>query len=398
LGKKKAVKKRATAKKAAPKKPTKKKAAKARRPSGKSAPKRALKKTDAELSFHCHDNSESIYDDVREMIVEARQQTALAVNAALTMTYWKVGDRIHREILNEQRADYGEQIVSTLSAQLVPEFGRGFSKQNLARMIRIAEQFPDFQIVSTLSRQLSWSHFVELIPFKDELQRDFYAEMCRIERWSVRALRSKIDGMLFERTALSKKPEKLVQQEVAALRDEDRLTPEMVFRDPYFLDFLGLQDTYSERDLEAAILRELEAFILELGAGFAFVGRQYRMVIDGEDHSLDLLFYHRRLGRLIAIDLKLGKFKAAYKGQMELYLRWLERHEQQSGEQSPLGLILCADKSDEQIELLRLDESGIHVSAYLTDLPPRELLKQKLHEAVRTARSRLEATTEEPTL
>lgn len=202
--------------------------------------------------------------------------------------------------------------------------------------------------------------------------------------------------MLFERTALSKKPEKLVQQEVAARRGEDRLTPEMVFRDPYFLDFLGLKDTYSERDPEAAILRELEAFILELGAGFAFVGRQYRMVIDGEDHSLDLLFYHRRLGRLIAVELKLGKFKAAYKGQMELYLRWLERHEQQPGEQSPLGLILCADKSDEQIELLRLDESGIHVSAYLTDLPPRELLKQKLHEAVRTARSRLEATAEEP--
>ena len=262
-------------------------------------------------------------------------------------------------------------------------------------MIQFAEVYPDEQIVVSLIRHLSWTHFIALLPLKDPLQREFYAEMCRVERWSVRTLREKINGMLFERTALSKKPAELAKQELAALREEDILTPELVFRDPYFLDFLGLKDTYSERDLEAAILRELESFILELGTGFAFVGRQYRMVIDGEDHALDLLFYHRRLNRLIAIDLKLGKFQAAYKGQMELYLRWLEKHDTQPGEQTPLGLILCADKSEEQIELLRLDESGIHVAAYLTELPPPELLKQKLHEAVRTARARLEASPKE---
>jgi predicted nuclease of restriction endonuclease-like (RecB) superfamily len=198
-------------------------------------------------------------------------------------------------------------------------------------VIRFAEAFPALEIVSSLMRQLSWTHFIYILPLADPLQRDFYAEMCRVERWSVRTLQAKINGMLFERTALSKKPEKLARQELAALHDDDRLTPDLVFRDPYFLDFLGLKDTYSEKDLEAAILRELEAFILELGAGFAFVARQKRMAVDGEDYYLDLLFYHRGLRRLIAIDLKLGRFEAADKGQLELYLRWLEQHELQPG-------------------------------------------------------------------
>ena len=256
-------------------------------------------------------------------------------------------------------------------------------------MIRFADVFPDGEIVSTLSRQLGWSHFVEIIPLKDDLQRDFYAEMCRIERWSVRTLRTKVQSMLFERTALSRKPDKLARQELEALREEDQLTPDLVFRDPYFLDFLGLADSYNEKEVEAAILRELQQFILELGAGFAFIDRQKRLVIDGEDFYLDLLFYHRRLRRLIAIDLKIGKFEAADKGQMELYLRWLERHERQPGEEPPLGLILCADKGEEQVELLQLDRSGIRVASYLTELPSRSLLQQKLHDALRLARAKL---------
>jgi predicted nuclease of restriction endonuclease-like (RecB) superfamily len=216
--------------------------------------------------------------------------------------------------------------------------------------------------------------------------------MCRVERWSVRTLRAKIQSMLFERTALSRKPEKLAKQELEALRDDDLLTPDLVFRDPYFLNFLGLADTYAEKDLEAAILREIEQFILELGTGFAFVGRQKRIVIDGKDFHLDLLFFHRRLRRLLAIDLKIGAFEAADKGQMELYLRWLEKHEMQPGEEPPLGLILCADKGEEQVELLQLDRSGIRVASYLTDLPPRALLQKKLHEAMELARSRLTLT------
>jgi predicted nuclease of restriction endonuclease-like (RecB) superfamily len=332
-----------------------------------------------------------LLDDVRQLILQTREGVAQAVNAALVLLYWQVGQRIRTEILKQRRASYGEEICSTLSNQLTTEFGNGFSRPNLTRMIRFAEVFPEQGIVAALARHLGWSHFVEIIYLKDDLQRDFYAEMCRIERWSVRTLRAKIQSMLFERTALSRKPAELARQELEALRDEDRLTPDLVFRDPYFLDFLGLTDTYGEKDVEAAILRELQQVILELGAGFAFIDRQKRIVIGGEDFSIDLLFYHRRLRRLIVIELKIGKFQAADKGQMELYLRWLEKHEQQPGEETPLGLILCTDKSDEQIELLQLAESGIRVASYLTELPPRPLLQKKFHEAVRLARARLEA-------
>ncbi len=329
--------------------------------------------------------------DVRDLILQGRTAVAQAVNSALVLLYWQVGHRIHAEILRSKRAAYGEEILSTLSKELTAEFGRGYSVPNLSRMTRLATVFPDREIVVALSRQLSWSHFLEIIALGDDLKREFYAEMCRLERWSVRTLRDKIGGMLFERTALSKRPAELAERELAALRDEDRLTPDLVFRDPYLLDFLGLRDTYGEKDLEAAILREMEHFLLELGVGFTFVARQQRIVIDGEDFYLDLLFYHRKLRCLVAVELKLGRFQAADKGQMELYLRWLERHEREPGEGPPLGLILCADKSDEQIELLQLDQGGIRVASYLTELPPRPLLQEKLHEAIRRARDRLDS-------
>jgi predicted nuclease of restriction endonuclease-like (RecB) superfamily len=327
--------------------------------------------------------------DLRELIQQTRSEVARTVNSSLVMLYWRIGHRIRQDILKEKRGEYGQQIVATVSQQLTAEFGSGFSRFALSRMMLLAEYFPDELIVATLSRQLGWSHFVEIIPLKDQIQRDFYAELCRVEGWSVRALRKKIAGKLYERTALSKKPTKLIKQELAQLRIEDKLTPDLVFRDPYLLDFLGLRDTYSERDLERAILSDLESFILELGVGFSFIARQKRITVDGEDYYLDLLFYHRKLRRLMAIELKLGKFKAAHKGQMELYLRWLEKNEQQSGEEAPIGLILCADKSDEHVELLQLSKSGIRVATYLTELPPRALLEKKLHEAITLAKARL---------
>ena len=335
--------------------------------------------------------SGDLIGDIRSLIETARHNVAVTVNAGLTILYWQIGSRIRQDILKEKRADYGEEIISTLSRQLAVEYGRGFSKRNLFNMIRFAEVFPDERIVHALSAQLTWTHFREIIYLDNNLQRDFYAEMCRIERWSTRTLKSKTQSMLYERTAISKKPEKLIEKDLAALREEDRLTPDLVFRDPYFLDFLGLKDTFSEKDLEAAILREMEGFILELGAGFSFVARQKRITVDNEDYYLDLLFFHRKLKRLIAIELKLGKFKAAYKGQMELYLRWLDKYEKEPGEETPLGLILCAGKASEQIELLQLDKSGIKVAEYMTELPKRDLLEQKLHKAVELARERLEA-------
>ncbi len=333
----------------------------------------------------------ALLTDLRELILHAREGVARAVDSGLTTLYWHVGRRIRQDILKERRADYGAKIVSVLSAQLSAEFGRGFSRRNLFNMVRFAEVFPDPRIVQPLAAQLSWTHFSLIIYLDDSLQRDFYAEMCRIERWNKRTLEKKIGSMLYERTALSRKPEKLAALELKQLREEDKLTPDLVFRDPYLLDFLGLKDTYAEKDLEAAILREMEAFILELGVAFCFVARQQRMQIDDRDYYLDLLFYHRKLRRLIAIELKLGKFEAADKGQMELYLGWLKRYACEPDEAEPLGMILCAGKSEEHIALLELQKSGIHVASYWADALPRKELERKLHEAVRLARARLEA-------
>ncbi len=333
-------------------------------------------------------SGQALYDELCRLIDGARQQVATTVNRELVLLYWRVGRRIHTQVLDEGRAEYGQEIVATLSPQLVAAYGQGFTRSNLYRMVRFARMFDDEQIVVTLSRQLSWSHFVALLPIEDGLARTFYAELCRVERWSVRTLRDKISGMLYERTALSRKPAALIEQELAALRTQDSVTPALVFRDPYLLDFLGLRDTFSEQDLEAAILRELEAFILELGTDFSFLARQKRIVIDGEDFFIDLLFYHRGLRRLVAIELKLGAFRPADKAQVELYLRWLDKHDRREGEGSPLGLILCAGKRQEMVELLELEASGIHVAEYLTALPPRDLLQRRLHEAMERARVR----------
>jgi len=332
---------------------------------------------------------DTLLHELRCLIDETRAAVATAVNASLTMLYWRIGKCINQNILRDERAAYGEQLIVELSQRLATEYGRGFSSANLRRMIQFAALFPDEHIVASLMRQLSWTHFTLLLPLKDPLQREFYAQMCRVEGWSVRVLREKIDSMLYERTALSRKPEDLIRQELATLRTEDRLTPDLVFHDPYLLDFLGLRDHYREKDLEDAILREIEAFLLEFGAGFAFVARQKRIIVDSDDYYLDLLLFHRGLRRLVAVELKLGDFKPAYKGQMELYLRWLAKHEQQPGEALPIGLILCAGKKEETIELLELEQSYIRVAEYMLELPPKETLARKLHAAIQSARARL---------
>ena len=295
-----------------------------------------------------------LVDDLRQIINQTRNRVAVNVNAELTLMYWHIGERINREVLGNERAEYGKQIIATLS------------------------------------QQLQWSHFVEVIPLKNDLQREFYLTLAASERWSIRQLRKEIDGMLYERTALATKPDELIKQELSELRENNVLTPDIVFKSPYFLEFTGLKGMYSEKSLEDSLVAHLEQFILELGNGFTFVERQKRMIIDGEDFYLDLLFYHRRLHRLIAIDLKLGKFKAQYKGQMELYLRWLEAHEMEAGEEQPLGLLLCTEGGDEQIELLQLDKSGIKVAQYMTELPSKELLQRQLHKGLEAARQRWE--------
>lgn len=332
-------------------------------------------------------NPQSLLSDLRQIIDTAKGHVASTANYELTMMYWHIGERINRDVLGNERAEYGKQIVSQVATQLQSIYGtKGFESRSIRRMMQFASKFPDEQIVSMLSTKLNWSHIIEILPLKDSLQCEFYLTMASTNRWSVHRLRHEIDAMLYERTAIATKPDELVKQELSTLRKEKTMSPDLVFKSPYFLEFAGLKGMYSEKDLEDALITHLEQFILELGNGFCFMERQKRMIIDGEDFYLDLLFYHRKLHRLIAIDLKLGRFKAQYKGQMELYLRWLEENEMEPGEEQPLGLLLCTEGNDEQIKLLQLDKSGIKVAQYMTELPPRELLIQKIRESLDTAR------------
>ncbi len=332
-----------------------------------------------------------LFSEIKSIIDSAKKDLAVQVNSTMSALYWEIGNKINQDLLKEQRAEYGKQIVSQLAKQLQTEYGSdSFSEKNLRRMMQFASVFPDREIVASLIRQFSWTHIIAFIPIQDELKRSFYMEMCRLEKWSVRTLREKIDGMLYERTAISKKSKETIKNELADLKDSDKLTPDLVFKDPYFLDFLGLHDSYSEKDLENAILTEMEKFICEMGTDFGFMARQKRITIDNEDYYIDLLFSHRRLHCLVVVELKLGEFKASYKGQMELYLRWLEKNDHVEGENPPIGLILCAGKNSEHVELMHLDESNIRIAEYLTKLPDQKLLEQKLNQAIEFARNRLE--------
>jgi predicted nuclease of restriction endonuclease-like (RecB) superfamily len=354
---------------------------------GRGVAKRTVKAPGAaaRVTAPTHADEASLLTDLRALVHAARNRLATAVNATYTVLCWQVGRRLLLDELQAGRAAYGKQILATVSQELTAEFGPGFNYTSLTRMARFAEWMTDEQILATLSQTLSWSHFVELLPIKDPLARDFYAEMCRIERWDVRTLRQKIGGMLYQRTALSKRPQAVITAEIAKLR-EGQMSPDTVFRDPYLLDLLGLKGAYSERDLEGAILREIEGVLLELGTGFAFVARQKRMSVGKDDFHLDLLFFHRHLRRLVAVELKLESFQPAHVGQMELYLRWLDKYERAPGEEAPIGLILCASAEAEQVELLQLDAKSIRVSEYLTALPPRPLLRERLHQAIEHAR------------
>jgi predicted nuclease of restriction endonuclease-like (RecB) superfamily len=347
-------------------------------------------KTTGMSAMKADKNSQGLIKAISALIDQSKLHVAIAANATITGLYWRIGQQINDNILNNKRGGYGKQIVVLLARQLTLHYGRSFEEKNLRRMMQFNQVFKDEEIVVSAIRQLTWTHFIALIPIKDELKRNFYMQMCRIENWSVQTLRAKIDGLLFERTAISKKPNELIKNDLKLLAEQNIVSPDLIFKSPLFLDFTGLKDTYSEKSLEDAILKELESFILELGKGFAFIERQKRMIIDGEDFHLDLLFFHRGLKRLIAIELKLDKFKAKYKGQMELYLRWLQQNEMQDGEQTPLGLILCAEGNNEQIELLQLESAGIKVAEYLTELPDKKMLEKKLHKVIEQSRKRME--------
>ncbi len=321
---------------------------------------------------------EVLYLELSTLIEESRKHIAVVANSSLTLLFWKVGKRINEEVLNKERAAYGKQVISSISIQLEAKYGRNFTEKNVRRMIQFSSQFQNFEIVVTLSRQLSWSHFLVLIPLKTQESINFYSFLASTDQMGVRELRNQIARKAFERSEIAN-----IQQ--------TQIDPSIqnTFKDPYLLDFLGLKNTYQESDLEQAILRDLETFILELGKGFAFIERQKRMIIDGEDFYLDLLFYNGNLKRLVAIELKIGKFEAGFKGQMELYLKWLNRYERQEGEKEPVGPILCAETKKEQVELLEMHRDGILVAEYWTEMPPKKELENKLHQLLVEARERI---------
>lgn len=330
-------------------------------------------------------------DRLRQYILDAKRNVALAVNSELVRLYWNIGNTIRKEILHESRAEYGKEVIKNTSRNLQNEFGRGYSVANLNHFIKFAEIFPDDQIVYALSRELSWTHLRLIMYLKDELQREFYLELSKVERWSSRILKNRIGSMLYERTAIAKKPDEQIRQDLDLLKNEGKISDDLIFRDPYVLDFLNLSDTFSEKDLESAILKELQKFITELGSDFAFLARQKRITVDGEDYYMDLLFFHRKMNRLIVIELKLDKFHPKDKGQIEFYLRWLEKYEMHENENLPVGLILCAGKSEETVELMTLKEDQIKVAEFLTILPPKKVLEEKLHFAIEQAKMRLKA-------
>jgi len=335
-------------------------------------------------------NIDDLYNRIVTLIENAKRNVVLKVNSEMTFLYWNIGKDITDNVLNNQKAEYGKSVIKKLSEKLVVEYGRGYSKANLFRMIKFYEYFIDFEKFSTVSRKLSWSHFVELLQVQDKIKREFYLTMCLNEVWSVRTLRERIGSALFERTAISKKPEETIINDLHLLSEENKMSTDLFFRDPYILDFLDLKDTYSEKDFENAILSELERFILEMGNDFAFLTRQKRIIIDGEDYYIDLLFYHRKMKRLVVIELKLDKFRPEHKGQVELYLKWLDKYEKAEGEDSPIAIILCASKNDMVAELLGLDNSGIHVAQYLTEYVPKEILQQKFINSIENAKIQLE--------
>jgi len=327
-----------------------------------------------------------LFNDVCQIIDDTRFRIATTINSEVCLMNWAVGKRIKEDVLYNQRAEYGKEIIKNLANKLTERYGKGWGYEKLKHCVRSAYLFSEDDIRYAVRTELTWTHLRSLLAIEDELKRKFYLEMARIEHWDTRTLDLKIDGMLYERTALSRKPEELIKHELQKIESTNSLSPDVVFRSSYFLDALGLADQYSERDLEDAILLNLQAFIKEMGNDFAFLDRQKRITVDAVDYRIDLLFFHRGLRRLVAIDLKLGKFRPEHEGQMLLYLRYLNKNERKEGEESPIGLILCSEGNTEHIEYLMLEDSSIKVAQYFTQLPDKKLLSEKLQKAIAIAR------------
>lgn len=343
--------------------------------------------TEFQLTASEHLESQQLYADVCKIIDDTRSRIAVYVNSEVCHTNWLIGKRIKEDVLFNKRAEYGKQILQNLAHLLSDKYGKGWGVSTLQHCVRAAYTFTEDEILYAVRTQFSWTHLRALFSISDPLARQFYMQMCQYEHWSTRTLEEKIDGQLYERTAISRRPEDVIKQTLDANAEQQMLVPDLVFRSSYFLDALGLPSSFSEKDLESAILSQMQEFLNELGTDFAFLARQKRITIDATDYYIDLLFYHRGLRRLVAIDLKLGKFKPEHEGQMRLYLRYLNQNERRDGEDSPIGLILCSGGNTEHIEYLLLDEdTPIKIAQYYTQLPDKKVLSERLQRAIAIAR------------
>ncbi len=329
--------------------------------------------------------SDHLYQGVVDIINDAKRDVIVYVNKHANMMFWQIGHFINEDMGYQQYSAYGDKILATLSQRLTALYGKGYTYSAVTRMMKVARIYNEEGMFATLSQTLTWSHFLELITIEDDTKRLFYQQMGIAEHWSVRQLRDKQDEMAYERSLIAAKPENEIITTLEQV-SPTHMETDAVLRNSYVLDFLGLSGYYSEGELEAAIAKQLEAFILELGQGFAFLERQKRFTIDGTDYYLDLLFYHRKLKCLVAIDLKLGKFKPQYKGQMELYLKYLQKYDMQPDENPPIGLLLCSEGNTEHIELMMLNEDRIKVAQYLTCLPDKQWFIDKLNRSILIAK------------
>lgn len=332
------------------------------------------------------ETSDYLIEKISILVKNTRNKVAVYLNSETTLMYWLIGHYIDTELKQKDKIEYGKQILVTLSQELTQRLGKGFSYSAITRMVKVAEKFNQ-ENIATLSQELSWSHIIELSAIDNHVKRNFYIQNSVSNKWNVRFLRVQIDTMLYERTVIAKEPDSVISEAIEKWDSTKELNTELVFKNTYILDFLNLPANYSEKELENALINNIEKFILELGHGFAFIERQKRISIDAIDYHLDLLFYHRKLKRLVAIDLKLGKFKPEHKAQMELYLRWLQKHEMQEDEKKPIGLLLCSEGNTEHVELLMLDEKDIKVAQYLTELPSKEWFVDKLQRAIEFAKN-----------
>ncbi len=353
-----------------------------------------------------------------ELLASARSASARAVNAVMTTTYWEIGRRIvEHEQGGEERAAYGEELLKQLSKDLTERFGRGFSARSLDKMRlfyrtwsnppTMSADFHDLPISPTASAKsgseallrpglprfpLSWSHYVRLLSVTSDDGRGFYETEALRGGWTVRQLDRQIGTQFYERTALSRDKATMLRKGEGATPG-DEVTPEEAIKDPYLLEFLDLKDEYSESDLEEALIRRLEEFLLELGPEFAFVGRQRRLRVGDAWYRIDLLFYHRRLRCLVIIDLKLGKMTHADAGQMHLYCNYAREHWTLEDENPPVGLILCAEK-DAAVAHYALDglPNKILAAEYRTALPDEDILAAEIDRARRALDGRRDSS------